>query len=185
MKICTGCSREFRPSSNHRRCPACRARAQKHACPSCGRLARRLSTKCITCFNKQQPKQGEKNGNWRGGRTKYKNPSGYVYVRTPGHPRGQRNNGFVFEHIVVLEGILKRHLLPGETVHHRNGVRDDNRPENLELWVKPQPTGCRVEDAVAWAHQILARYENGPPEWRWAVVRGGGGEASNTPVQSG
>jgi hypothetical protein len=66
-----------------------------------------------------------------------------------------------------MEAILGRHLLPGENVHHRNGVPGDNRPENLELWVKPQPPGCRVEDAVAWARLILARYENGPP--------GGGG----------
>ena len=76
----------------------------------------------------------------------------------PGHPRAGKEN-YVFEHILVMERILGRYLLPEESVHHRNGVRDDNRPENLELWTRPQPTGIRVRDAVEWAREILARYE--------------------------
>jgi len=75
----------------------------------------------------------------------------------PEHPRAGKGN-YVFEHIVVMEQILERYLLPAETVHHRNGIRDDNRPENLELWTRPQPTGIRVSDAVAWAREILALY---------------------------
>lgn len=77
-------------------------------------------------------------------------------IRMLGHPRASGN--YVFEHIVVMEEILGRYLLPGESVHHRNGVRDDNRPANLELWTRPQPTGIRVSDAVAWAQEILNRY---------------------------
>jgi hypothetical protein len=79
-------------------------------------------------------------------------------VRVPGHPRAKTANGYVFEHILVMEGVLGRHLLSDENVHHRNGVRDDNRTENLELWIRPQPSGIRVEDAVAWARDILRRY---------------------------
>jgi hypothetical protein len=98
------------------------------------------------------------NGHWKGGRTRHK--AGYVMVRVPDHPRARRGQ-YVFEHILVMEDMLGRHLLPEESVHHRNGVRDDNRPENLELCTRPQPTGIRVSDAIAWAREIIARYEEG------------------------
>lgn len=69
-------------------------------------------------------------------------PSGYVYVN-------------IFkkryaEHAIVMEHMLGRPLRPGESVHHKNGRRGDNRPGNLELWVKPQLAGQRVEDLVSW-----------------------------------
>jgi hypothetical protein len=77
-------------------------------------------------------------------------------VHLPGHPRARTGN-YVFEHIVVMEELLGRPLHKDETVHHRNGVKDDNRPGNLELWVRPQPSGIRAVDAVEWAREILRR----------------------------
>ena len=63
-----------------------------------------------------------------------------------------------FQHQIVMEMMLDRELVPGEEVHHKNGVRDDNRPENLELWVVSQPKGQRPEDLVDWANDIIRRY---------------------------
>lgn len=62
------------------------------------------------------------------------------------------------QHRVVYEDYLGRELRPIENVHHINGVRDDNRLENLELWVVKQPAGQRPEDLVIWAKEILALY---------------------------
>lgn len=56
----------------------------------------------------------------------------------------------VYEHRHVMSQMLGRPLLPEETVHHKNGERADNRPENLELWVSRHTKGSRVMDLVAF-----------------------------------
>lgn len=73
---------------------------------------------------------GEKNHQWKGGRTTASN--GYVLVKRPGHPSAD-SRGYVYEHRLVAEQTLGRPLTATEIVHHRNGTRADNRPENLEV----------------------------------------------------
>jgi len=73
---------------------------------------------------------GSNNPNWRGGRRK--DHFGYIYICSPDHPH-KNKRGEVAEHRLVMERILGRYLEPEEVVHHINGIRDENYPENLEL----------------------------------------------------
>lgn len=101
----------------------------------------------MVLFHKNNPDQNtaEKSARWKGGR--FHAGGGYVKCYAPHHPsvrdKGKR---YVFEHRLVMEGLIGRFLLPHESVHHKNGVRDDNRPENLELWAHSHPSGQRVEE---------------------------------------
>lgn len=80
---------------------------------------------------------------------------GYAYITDQSLTGGRVK---VAEHRLVMEGLIGRQLRRDEEVHHKNTVRDDNRPENLELWVNSQPKGGRVEDKVEYAIEILSRY---------------------------
>lgn len=84
---------------------------------------------------------------------------GYVQARLKQHD-GKRVQ--IAVHRIVMQDYLGRDLLPHENVHHINGLRDDNRLENLELWSSSQPSGQRVRDKIAWAREILETYAN----WR-------------------
>jgi peptide methionine sulfoxide reductase MsrB len=87
---------------------------------------------------------------------------GYIRLFVgPDYP-GATGHGHILEHRKVMAEHLGRPLLKHEDVHHINGVRDDNRLENLELWSTSHPRGQRIEDKLAWAREFIALYEGIP-----------------------
>ena len=130
---------------------------------SCGKYAvvngsslRNGTTKSCGCFRNEMfsSRRGEANSKWKGGRCKR---GDYIIVHKHRHPKAN-SRGYVYEHVLVMSEFLGRLVEKGESVHHLNGVRDDNRIENLELWSSSHPSGQRITDKVAWAKEILSKY---------------------------
>jgi hypothetical protein len=68
---------------------------------------------------------------WKGG--EFHRKGGYVYVLMPGHPRANCQQR-VKRAVLVAEEMLKRPLRPREVVHHRNGIKRDDRPANIMVF---------------------------------------------------
>jgi hypothetical protein len=74
----------------------------------------------------------------------------YQYLEEMNHPNPWKNGDMV-EHVFVMSEYLG-------TIHHKNGIKSDNRLENLELWNGPHPYGQRVEDILKWCKELLEEY---------------------------
>lgn len=120
-------------------------RTRVRPCPNCGGPKDLQARICRSCWRiglkrlrKFKPSGrhvnvGAQNPRWKGGR--HVHPSGYVFVKNPDHPNAN-NLGYVREHRLVMEQKLGRLLEKNETVHHLNGIRHDNRPENLAVLLR-------------------------------------------------
>jgi hypothetical protein len=138
---CQDCSVVFKARRiDALRCEPCKKRHRKEylreydhgkrrgQCVDCGSETGARAERCLVCSNKYagRRRSGEHNGNWKQGRTKNR---GYVYVRV--HPPGHKDHPYRAEHRVVWEQTHGKPIPKGWVVHHLNGVKDDNRPENL------------------------------------------------------
>lgn len=89
--------------------------------------------------------------------SKFTKTDGYVWLKLPDSPMAN-GTGLVAEHRVVMAEYIGRPLIRTETVHHLNGIKIDNRIENLELWDRGQPAGQRVSDLLPWALEFIQRH---------------------------
>jgi len=130
-----------------------------------GNALLRENVKSCGCLNneyrskrgKTTVKKGSESPHWRGGKFVCQT-SGYVYLTSPKR---------IAEHRAVMEQFLGRELTNGETVHHKNGNRQDNRLENLELWSSRQPAGQRICDKILWAKEIITQYGSDENIYSW------------------
>jgi HNH endonuclease len=113
-------------------------------------------TKSCGCLQKESVCRGSSHGQFKTGRSKDK--KGYILLSGyQGHPRSY-SSGQVLEHVIIMEKKLGRALLMSERVHHKNGIRHDNRPSNLELWCCNHPAGQRVSDMLSFCRNFLKLY---------------------------
>lgn len=111
--------------------------------------------RCRRCSGTLLRRCGEQNSKWRGGR--YKNSDGYMSILLTSDnfffPMTSKNRPYVMEHRLVMAKYLGRCLLPWEVIHHKNGIKDDNRLENLELL----PSQRQHIPSMKWQGEILKR----------------------------
>lgn len=84
----------------------------------------------------------------------YINKAGYRIVYKD-HPNANPKTKCILEHIYIMSTFLGRPMKKGETVHHKNGIRSDNRLENLELWTSRHPSGVNYEHKIKSAIAFL------------------------------
>lgn len=107
--------------------------------------------------------KGENNARWNSGRLR--TAHGYILVRVPpdhplafGPPR-LKSYKYAYEHDIIMETFLGRHLRHGEVVHHLNGIRDDNSPENLAVTTVSEH--ARGHSNHHGARDALGRFKSG------------------------
>jgi len=158
-------SYDFQHQKNQYCSRSCSAHAQKnrprklaeYVCQNCGKVFERnpgrekfaqIKYCSRTCAN--EGRRGKGHGNWEGGRQK--RGDGYIDIAasivSDGFKNMVRTDGRVLEHRLVMAQHLGHCLQDFEVVHHKNGIRNDNRIENLELYPLYEHTGVTNGDRM-------------------------------------
>ena len=140
---CVTCGKSFvRPANNpQQKCCSneCADDLRRKPKPNCARCGKPCKKRGRTyCSSSCSGKVVRPRGGTAAIDTKSPAGNGYIRIKT--------EHGWKMEHREVMEQVLSRSLEDHERVHHRNGVRDDNRPDNLELWKVKDPPGVRAAD---------------------------------------
>jgi hypothetical protein len=162
---CTSCGLEkwaMMPVIENYMCVSCNAKTRLiSANKKLNDYPHKIDCKCHRCRIGKGYFKGKNNPSWKGGKKILK--TGYVYIFIePEHKfysmvaKGV-GNGYVAEHRLVMAENIGRSLLKEETVHHKNGIKNDNRIENLELWSSNHHSGQRLEDQIIWAIELLEK----------------------------
>lgn len=155
-KVCEECSVEFSTRSRKQKyCPDCYYEVVKKphdkeyitnykfgttSCEGCGKTFLRSYPKQYMCPDCRKLYKKPKKiltipERLENGDRKIDHRSGYVYVYAPEHPEAN-TRGYVYEHRVVAEQSIGRRLLENEVVHHKDEVRSNNNPDNLQVMDK-------------------------------------------------
>lgn len=124
------------------------SKRSKLDCQSCGKEffvnkyktlnnRRKFCSKACRHIGQKELVRGERSGRWKGGR--FKNDGGYYMILAKEHPYANAL-GYVREHRLIMEKYLGRYLLPHEVIDHINGIKVDNRLENLRIVTASQNT---------------------------------------------
>ncbi len=188
MKSCKGCSKEFDYPGHYCHWCSEKSRIEKTKGTPCSRCARtnvgisnRAAKLCAACYRRkldeQDPVRKERNriSKFKSRRKcrgqdpdappmKRRNgdghldKNGYFQITVWGHPNCTSKTGRIAQHTYMMSQHIGRSLRKHESVHHKNGIRHDNRLENLELWHKGQPAGQRLDEKIEWAKAFLEEY---------------------------